>query len=101
METLLVLTYAAICYAAFRIFRVPANKWTVPTAFIGGVILVGLILLGMNYNVADAELAELRVPVGHEPSADGTGDSLTYCGSPTRGGSAAPGKVSLPWTGAS
>ena len=50
MELLMILTYAAICYAIFKIFRLPLNKWTVPTAVLGGVILIALILLVMNYN---------------------------------------------------
>lgn len=35
METLMVLTYAAFCVALFKIFRIPLNKWTVPTAVLG------------------------------------------------------------------
>ncbi|WP_375275333.1 HlyD family secretion protein [Methylorubrum thiocyanatum] len=50
METLLLLTYTALCYAAFRVLRLPVNRWTVPTAVIGGFLLVAGILLGMNYN---------------------------------------------------
>jgi multidrug resistance efflux pump len=50
MEVLMILTYAAICYAIFKIFRLPLNKWTVPTAVLGGVILIALILLVMSYN---------------------------------------------------
>ena len=50
MELLMILTYAAICYAIFKVFRVPVNKWTIPTAFLGGAILIAMILLVMNYN---------------------------------------------------
>jgi multidrug resistance efflux pump len=50
MELLLILTYAAICVAIFKIFRIPVNKWTLPTAALGGLFLIGLILLVMNYN---------------------------------------------------
>jgi len=50
MELLMILTYAAICYAIFKIFRLPINKWTVPTAVLGGIILIAMILLIMNYN---------------------------------------------------
>ena len=32
MDLLLILTYTAICVAVFKIFRIPLNKWTVPTA---------------------------------------------------------------------
>src|SRR6478672_1319991 len=50
MELLLILTYAAICYAVFKIFRIPVNKWTLPTAVLGGIFMIGAILLVMNYN---------------------------------------------------
>ncbi len=50
MELLLILTYAAICIAIFKIFRIPVNKWTLPTAVLGGLFLIGFILIGMNYN---------------------------------------------------
>ena len=50
MELLLMLTYAALCVAIFKIFRIPVNKWTLPTAALGGLFLIGFILLVMNYN---------------------------------------------------
>lgn len=50
MELLLILTYTAICVAIFKIFRIPVNKWTLPTAALGGIVLIGMILLMMNYN---------------------------------------------------
>ena len=50
MELLLILTYAAICVAVFKIFRIPVNKWTLPTAVLGGIFMIGTILLVMNYN---------------------------------------------------
>jgi multidrug resistance efflux pump len=50
MELLLMLTYAAVCVAIFKIFRIPVNKWTLPTAALGGLFLIGFILLVMNYN---------------------------------------------------
>lgn len=50
MELLLILTYSAICVAIFKIFRIPVNKWTLPTAALGGIFLIGIILLVMNYN---------------------------------------------------
>ena len=50
MELLLILTYAAICVAVFKIFRIPVNKWTLPTAALGGIFLIAGILLVMNYN---------------------------------------------------
>lgn len=50
METLLVGSYVAICVAIFKIFKIPLNKWTIPTAFLGGVVLIGAILTTMNYS---------------------------------------------------
>ena len=50
MELLLILIYTAIFVAVFKIFRIPVNKWTLPTAALGGIIMIGLILLVMNYN---------------------------------------------------
>jgi multidrug resistance efflux pump len=50
MELLLILTYAAICIAIFKIFNIPLNKWTLPTAVLGGIFLIGFIMLIMNYN---------------------------------------------------
>lgn len=50
MELLMILTYAAICVAVFKIFRIPVNKWTLPTAVLGGILLISGILLIMNYN---------------------------------------------------
>ena len=50
MELLMILTYAAICVAVFKIFRIPVNKWTLPTAVLGGIFLITGILLIMNYN---------------------------------------------------
>lgn len=50
MELLLILIYTAICIAVFKIFSIPVNKWTLPTAALGGIFMVGIILLVMNYN---------------------------------------------------
>ncbi|MGS0680972.1 HlyD family secretion protein [Shewanella sp. 125m-7] len=50
MDLLLVLTYTAICIAIFKIFKIPLTKWTVPTAILGGIFIVGALILLMNYN---------------------------------------------------
>ncbi len=50
MDLLLILTYAAMAYAAFRLFKIPVNGFTLLTAALGGVALIGALLLGMNYN---------------------------------------------------
>lgn len=50
MDLLLILTYTAICVAIFKLFRIPLNKWTVPTAVLGGIVLIGSLIFLMNYN---------------------------------------------------
>ena len=35
METLMLLTYAALCWAIFKIFKIPVNKWSLTTAVLG------------------------------------------------------------------
>ncbi len=50
MELLLSLLYTALCVAIFKIFRIPVNKWSLSTAALGGIFLIGIILLVMNYN---------------------------------------------------
>src|SRR5438128_2826630 len=50
MELPLILTYTAICYAIFKLFRVPVNQWSLATATLGGIIGIALLLLFMNYN---------------------------------------------------
>ncbi|MCF6312090.1 MAG: HlyD family secretion protein [Verrucomicrobiales bacterium] len=50
METLLLLTYAALSITLFKVFKIPLNKWTVPTAVLGGIALVGSLVFLMNYN---------------------------------------------------
>jgi multidrug resistance efflux pump len=50
MDLLLILSYAAVAYAVFKIFRIPVNGFTLLTAALGGIFLLGALLLGMNYN---------------------------------------------------
>jgi multidrug resistance efflux pump len=50
MEALLLLTYGAICVVIFKIFHIPLNKWTVPTAVLGGIALISTLVFVMNYN---------------------------------------------------
>ncbi|MGF6690150.1 multidrug resistance efflux pump [Metapseudomonas resinovorans] len=57
MDLLLILTYTAICVAIFKIFRIPLNKWSVPTAALGGVVLIGALIFLMNYNHPYSEVA--------------------------------------------
>ncbi len=57
MDLLLILTYTAICVGIFKIFKIPLNKWTVPTAVLGGVFIIGALIVLMNYNHPYSELA--------------------------------------------
>lgn len=50
MDLLLILTYTALCVFIFKVFRIHINKWTVPTAVLGGIVLIGGLLLVMNYD---------------------------------------------------
>jgi multidrug resistance efflux pump len=57
MDLLLILTYTAICVVIFKIFRIPLNKWSVPTAVLGGIVLIGALVFLMNYNHPYSEMA--------------------------------------------
>jgi multidrug resistance efflux pump len=57
MDLLLILTYTAICIAIFKIFKIPLNKWTVPTAVLGGIVLIGTLIMVMNYNHPYSEMS--------------------------------------------
>ncbi len=57
MDLLLIMTYTAICVAVFKVFKLPLNKWTVPTAALGGVVLIGTLIFAMNYNHPYSEVS--------------------------------------------
>jgi multidrug resistance efflux pump len=50
MDLLLILTYVAVTTVVFKVFKIPLNKWTVPTAALGGIVLIGTLIVVMNYN---------------------------------------------------
>ena len=50
MVVLLLLGYAAICVVIFKFLHVPVNKWSLTTAVLGAVVVVGGLLAGLNYN---------------------------------------------------
>ena len=71
MDLLLILTYTAICVAIFKIFKIPLNKWSVPTAVLGGIALIGTLISLMNYNHPYSELGRdyfTSVPIVPEVS---------------------------------
>ena len=64
MEMLLILTYGAICLFIFKVFRVPVNKWTVPSAVLGGVVAIfgaGAVALPFWYKAQGLDAGELVV----------------------------------------
>ena len=72
MEVMLLLTYTAICIFIFKAFKVPLNKWTVPTAALGGAVLIGSLVLVMNYNHPYSYMArELFVTTPIVPAVGG------------------------------
>jgi multidrug resistance efflux pump len=78
MDLLIILTYVAIAWAIFKIFRIPVNKWTVPTAALGGVFIVSALILLMNYNhpyTFTAQKAVISIPI--TPQVTGVVSSVT------------------------
>jgi len=57
MDLLLILTYTAICIVIFKVFNIPLTKWTVPTAVLGGIVLIGALIFLMNYNHPYSEIS--------------------------------------------
>ena len=57
MDLLLILTYTAVCIVVFKVFNIPLNKWSVPTAVLGGIFLIGTLILVMNYNHPYSEMS--------------------------------------------
>jgi len=81
VDVLLVLTYAAFCIAAFKIFNIPLTKWTVPTAVLGGIVLIGGLIFTMNYNHPYSEVSrEYFVTTPIVPSISGKVISVTATG---------------------
>ena len=73
MDLLIIMTYAALAYGCFKLFNIPVNKWTVPTAILGGIFIVAGLILTMNYNhpyTFMAQKAVITVPV--IPQVSGT-----------------------------
>lgn len=66
MITLLFLTYAAICIAVFKLFRVRISSWSVSTAVVGGVFGVGGLMIALNCNqpfTTDARILFYTTPI--------------------------------------
>ncbi|MCT4715674.1 HlyD family secretion protein [Enterobacteriaceae bacterium H18W14] len=79
MELLLILIYAAFCIGLFKIFNIPLNKWSVPTAILGGVVILSSLILTMNYNHPYTERAQmLTVTVPIIPEVEGVVTEVTH-----------------------
>lgn len=73
MDLLLILTYSSICVVIFKVFKIPLNKWTLPTAVLGGVLLIGTLIFLMNYNHPYSEIGrEYVVTTPIVPAVNGT-----------------------------
>lgn len=73
MDLLLILTYTSICVVIFKVFKIPLNKWSIPTAVLGGVILIGALVFLMNYNHPYSEISrEYVVTTPIVPAVSGT-----------------------------
>ena len=73
MDLLIILTYTAFCMLVFKVFKLPLNKWTVPTAVLGGIFILGGLLLLMNYNHPYAKYAkDVFVTIPIVPQVTGT-----------------------------
>lgn len=77
MDILLILTYSALAFGAFKLFKIPVNGFTLLTAVLGGVALIGALLLGMNYNhpyTSEARFYFTTTPI--VPAVSGTVTSV-------------------------
>lgn len=73
MDLLIILTYTAFCVAIFKVFKIPLNKWSVPTAVLGGIGILATLILLMNYNHPYAKYAkEVFVTIPIVPQITGT-----------------------------
>src|SRR4051812_22992809 len=50
MDLLIILTYAAIAYGVFKVFKIPVTGFSLLTAALGGIAILAALILGMNYN---------------------------------------------------
>ena len=72
MDLLLLLLYAGLCVVIFKVFKIPLNKWTVPTAILGGIVMLASLLTIMNFNHPYAKYArEFYVSVPIVPAVKG------------------------------
>lgn len=72
MDLLIILTYSGFCVVVFKLFKIPLNKWSVPTAILGGVFILSTLLVLMNYNHPYGKFAkEVYITVPIVPAVKG------------------------------
>ena len=59
MIDLMILSYLAILWVVFKVFKAPLNKWTITTSILVGFLGIGLVVLVMNYNHPHSKEARL------------------------------------------
>lgn len=59
METLIILSYVALCVIVFKVCKLPVNKWSVTTASVIGLFIVGWIFLYMAMYQPVSRMARL------------------------------------------
>ncbi len=50
MIDLITITYLALVWVVFKVFKVPVNKWTITTSILVGFLGISLVILVMNYH---------------------------------------------------
>jgi multidrug resistance efflux pump len=66
MVELLVIIYSMILWVAFKVFKIPINKWSITTSVLGGVVSIGFLLLMMGMYqpfTKEGRLYSLTTPV--------------------------------------
>jgi hypothetical protein len=74
MELFIISGYAAICIALFAVLRIPLNKWTVPTASVGGIVLTFVLIQLLNYYHPYSNMSQQYLTVT-PVTTDGAGQS--------------------------
>jgi hypothetical protein len=71
MEMFIISGYIAICIVVFTIFRIPLNRWAVPTASVGGVLLVFALIQVLNFYHPHSSMSRQHLVTTPVAAADG------------------------------
>lgn len=78
MEMFLISGYVAICIAIFTVLRIPLNRWTVPTASIGGIVMVFTLVQALNFYHPHSGMSQrTSAPISHGVAAKSTEPPMT------------------------